>query len=71
AILYLGAHCWAVGAYLVTVEHAASLLPSSRAVKAFWGRHWPKVVVTAAIVAVEHAPMTLWRAVGHFLNCGS
>ena len=71
AILYLVAHCWAVGAYLLTVCHAGSVLPSTRAGKQLWGRQWPKLIVMISVFAVEYAPMPVWRVVGSFLNCGS
>ena len=62
--LYVAAHAWMAGAYLVTVERTGALVPTLAAVRAAWRGHALKVLLAAAIFAVEYAPMPLWRAIG-------
>jgi hypothetical protein len=71
AVLYLGAHVWAGGAYLLTVRETGSLLPSIAAARRIWGTQWPKIVFTVAVLALEYLPISLWRLVGKtVLPCG-
>jgi hypothetical protein len=70
AMLYLGVHCWALTAYLVTAGGAGTLLPGLSAARATWGSHWPKIVFTVAVLALEYSPIPFWRLVGQtVLQC--
>jgi hypothetical protein len=70
AILYLGVHCWVAAAYLMTVERTGTLMPSVSAWRTVWGRDWPKIVFTAAVIVVEYWPIPFWRLVGQrVLGC--
>ena len=71
ALLYLGAHVWAVVAYLLTIERTRTLVPSLGAVRRLWGSDVIKLAIAAAVLALEHAPVRLWRLLGRaVLGCG-
>jgi hypothetical protein len=70
AALYVAAHCWAVAAYLVTVDATNTLLPSWSASRKLWGPDWLKVVATLAILILEYWSIPFWRLLGHsVLHC--
>jgi hypothetical protein len=69
---YLAAHCWAVAAYLYTVERAGTVGPRFRAVRELWGAHTIQLAVTVGVLAMEYAPVRWWRTIGKaFFGCGS
>lgn len=71
ASMYLAVHCWAVAAYLITVQATGTLLPSRAAAKSIWGSYWPMVLFTIAILALEYSPIPFWRWVGRSVaQCG-
>ena len=70
AILYLGVHCWALTAYLVTAGATGTLVPGLTAARSTWGSHWPKIVFIAAVLALEYSPIPFWRLIGQtVLHC--
>jgi hypothetical protein len=70
AILYLGVHCWAAAAYVITVERSGTLAPAVAGWRIVWGRDWPKILLTALVIVVEYWPVQFWRIVGRtVLGC--
>jgi hypothetical protein len=61
ALVYVAAHAWVVGAYLLTVSRTAQLLPLPAAVRVVWGRDVFKLLAIGLAFAIEYAPMSLWR----------
>jgi hypothetical protein len=67
--LYVGAHAWMAAAYLLTVERTGALIPTISAVRAAWRGQAVKLLLAAAVLATEYAPIPMWRAVGQGLGC--
>lgn len=62
AAIYVLAHVWLLAAYLQAAVAASSLLPSIGAVQRIWGREAWKPWLLVAAMAVEYAPLALFRA---------
>ena len=69
ALLYLAAHAWSVAAYLLTVARADTLLPPLAAWRRVWGGDVVKIVLMLAMLAIESAPIGLWRMIGAAAGC--
>jgi len=69
AAVYVLAHVWIVGAYLVTASRARTLVPAMSAWSAAWGKNAPTVVAMVAALAVEYAPVALWAFIGAQAGC--
>jgi hypothetical protein len=69
AVMYVLAHVWTLAAYLVTVKRANTVIPAVHIVRTLWGRDTPKVFMMAAVLFLEHLPLSLWRMIGMSLRC--
>jgi hypothetical protein len=67
--VYVGAHVWMLAAYLTSAATADDLLPGFRVFRAAGRTNLAKLVLMAAVFAVEYAPLTLWRGLGHVIQC--
>jgi hypothetical protein len=63
AAVYVLAHLWLLAAYVQTARASAALLPPPRALGAIWGSDRWKVWLLLFAVALEYAPLLLFRAV--------
>ncbi|HET7218052.1 MAG TPA: hypothetical protein VFJ02_08380 [Vicinamibacterales bacterium] len=70
ALVYVAAHAWIIGAYLVTVSAAGRLAPGLDAWRAMWGRNLATVILMLAAMAIEYAPVPLWRMIMAAAGCG-
>ena len=68
AAVYVAAHAWIVGAYLLTVSRTARLLPGPGAARGVWGRDAFKLFAIGLAFAMEYAPISLWRLAARW--CG-
>lgn len=69
ALLYVLPHVWLLGGYLLTASRAQTLAPGMRAVGDVWGRDAWKLLLMAAVLVFEYAPVSLWRLVGAAVQC--
>jgi hypothetical protein len=67
--VYVGAHVWLLAAYLTSAAAADDLLPGVRVFRAAGRTSLARLMLMAAVFAIEYAPITLWRGVGHVIGC--
>jgi hypothetical protein len=67
--VYVLAHVWVVGAYVLTVSRTDTLVPSVRLWNEVWGAEVMKLALMLAPFAIEYAPLPIWRAIGAGLKC--
>jgi hypothetical protein len=67
--LYVAAHAWVAAAYLLTVASTGALIPPPARIRELWRGRLTLVILATVLLAVEYAPVTMWRAVGHSLSC--
>lgn len=70
ALVYVAAHAWIAAAYLATVADAGSVVPAWRVWRSVWGRAVAMVLLMLGALAVEYAPLPLWRALAAAAGCG-
>jgi hypothetical protein len=71
AVVYLLTHVWGAGAYLLTVSRTQMLLPPWSAFRQVWGAERPMALSMLGLLAIEYAPIPLWRLVGMSSGCTS
>ena len=64
ALVYVLTHVWAITAYVTTTVVAGTLWPSRVEWRTLWGRELYAIVAMAAALALEYAPIALWRWLG-------
>jgi len=64
ALVYVLTHVWTITAYVTTTVVAGTLTPSPPDWRALWGRKVYLIVAMAAALALEYAPIALWRWIG-------
>ena len=70
ALGYVAAHAWIAAVYLVTVADAGRLAPGWRAWQSVWRGDLPMVALMIASMALEYAPVSLWRLLAAAAGCG-
>lgn len=64
ALLYVSAHVWVVAVYLQAATAAGTLWPLRNGSEAIlWRERW-KAIALVALLAIEYAPVSLWRLFG-------
>jgi hypothetical protein len=71
ALVYVLSHVWIVAVYVTTAVAAGTLRPSIDRWRGMWGRDLYKILVMAAVIAIEYAPLALWRWLGTVGICGA
>jgi hypothetical protein len=69
ALVYVAAHWWMLGAYLMTAHRAAAFWPGIRAWRDVWGSHLMQIFLMAAVFVIEYAPLPLGQLVIRALAC--
>jgi hypothetical protein len=69
AIIYVLAHIWILTAWVLYVLRSNELFPPVNALKHAWGRDERKVLLMAAVFAIEYAPMSVWHLLGRAVGC--
>lgn len=69
ALVYVLAHVWFVGAYLVTVSRTGTLLPALAAWRGVWRMDAVKIAGMAVLLAIESAPVAIWRMLAPAIGC--
>jgi hypothetical protein len=69
ATVYLLAHLWVILAYVFTVAGTGALRPSWQAVRRLWGPEQPILLSMLGVLAIEYAPIPLWRLIGTSIGC--
>lgn len=69
ALVYVLAHAWIVGVYLVTVAETNAIVPAWSDWRAIWAGGTRKLLLMLAVFAIEYAPIAVWRVVGEALQC--
>jgi hypothetical protein len=69
ALLYVLTHIWFVTVYLMTAAQARTLVPRIAVFREVWGRDFWKVVLMAAALLIEYAPIPLWQLAGKAFQC--
>jgi hypothetical protein len=69
ALLYVLPHLWLLAACLLTAARAQALAPGARVFSEVWGREAWKLLLMAAVLVLEYAPISLWRLLGSALQC--
>jgi hypothetical protein len=70
AAVYVLAHVWIAGAYLVTASQSDSLLPPPSAWRATWRSSIFQILLMVLVGAVEYAPISVIRVIGGIVGCG-
>jgi len=68
--VYVGAHCWGLLLYCVTVRRTGELLPSPRRLVDQWPHKPYKVLLMLGLLALEYVPAALWVGLGRLLVPG-
>jgi hypothetical protein len=71
ALVYVLAHVWMVAVYVTTASAAGTLRPPVDRWRGMWGRDVYKILAIAAAIAIEYAPLELWRWLGTMGICGA
>jgi hypothetical protein len=69
AAVYVLAHVWAIGVYLLAVTVADSLLPGLKALAPMRRVGIVRITLMVGTFAVEYCPMSVWRSLGGALSC--
>lgn len=69
AVVYVLAHVWLAGTYLLTASRAQRLLPSARDMTSLWGPDILKIYLVAGVLPLEHVPVPLLQLIGHGVGC--
>jgi hypothetical protein len=64
AAVYVSAHWWLLAVYLETVRRTQMLVPTMDGARAVWGSQSAKILLLLAILILEYAPVSIWRAIG-------
>jgi hypothetical protein len=64
AAVYVSAHWWLLAVYLETVRRTQMLVPAVEAARTVWGRQSAKIFLLLAVLILEYAPVSIWRAIG-------
>jgi hypothetical protein len=64
AAVYVSAHWWLLAVYLETVRRTQMLVPTIEAARAVWGSQSAKIFLLLAMLILEYAPVSIWRAIG-------
>lgn len=70
ALMYVAAHVWIIAVYLVTVSASQRLAPGATDWRAVWGRGLITVQLMVVSIALENAPLALWRTIATAAGCG-
>lgn len=69
ACVYLAGHLWMVATYFVSVEASGRWWPFAGSGSFRDRQQVAKLALMAGALAIEHAPLGVWRLVGTSLGC--
>jgi hypothetical protein len=70
ALVYVTGHAWIAAAYLITVSAAGTLAPGWRVWRGLWQHGLGMLVLMLAAMAIEYAPVSVWRILAAAAGCG-